>query len=223
MKGKELKDGELFESRFGFREARSNHTFYIVILCLILALFAFRAVWTGMFSGVIVDGHSMEKTLHDEEQLLMRNVKGGEGVNRGDVIVVYVGGYEEIKGKNSQTEYLIKRLIAIEGDRVRCTDGQVQIQYGGVGEWVDLYEPYAYYTNKEAYDFAEYVVDEGEIFFLGDNRNNSKDSRYQEKDASWLNDLYKKTDIVGVVPDWAITYKETLAKILFWNTAQTAK
>ena len=57
---------------------------------------------------------------------------------------------------------------------------------------------------------------EGEIFFLGDNRNISMDSRYKE-DMSHLDRLYKETDIYGIVPQWAIDKQEDLEKIFFWR------
>ena len=72
---------------------------------------------------------------------------------------------------------------------------------------MELNEPYAYH--KWNYDFALYEVGEGEIFFLGDNRTNSYDSRYQEGN-SHLKTLYKADDIYGVVPDWAIRHKKFL-------------
>lgn len=71
-----------------------------------------------------------------------------------------------------------------------------------------LYEPYAYYAYD--YGFALYEMGEGEIFFLGDNRTNSKDSRYKEGDSHFSDRLYKATDVYGVVPDWAIKYKAFL-------------
>lgn len=211
MVEKNLRDSELYEEKFRFKEGQANIRFYSILLFILTALMAFYAYWSMNFGGVTVSGSSMYKTLHTGEQLLMKHVEGGEA-KRGDVIVVYVGGYPEF---TDGTEYLIKRLIAVEGDKVKCTDGQIYMMYGGTDEWVALYEPYAHYTRKADYDFAEYEVGEGEVFFLGDNRNNSTDSRFQELNGSRLDCLYKADDIVGVVPQWAIEHKDILGKILF--------
>ena len=212
---KSLKYSELRQAPLG-KEREEGYGLYIVLaLMLFLALF-FRFWWTNNYGGVVVDGSSMYKTLVDGEKLLMRYVEDGEGIERGDVIVVNVGDYEECDG--IEGGFLIKRLIAIEGDKVKCTDGQISICYAGTSEYVPLDEPYAYYSNPNVYDFQdqEYEVGEGEIFFLGDNRNNSCDSRYKEWGGSHLKGkLYKATDVYGVVPEWAIKYSETLEKIFF--------
>ena len=210
---KNLQDSSLYEDKFRIKEGQSNIRFYSILLFIVAVLFSFNAYWTMNFGGVTVSGHSMDKTLYTGEQLLMKYVDGREA-KRGDVIVVYVGNYPEF---TDGTEYLIKRLIAIEGDQVKCTDGQISIKYAGTQEWVDLYEPYAYYTNKANYDFNTYTVDEGEVFFLGDNRNSSTDSRYNQPSGSRLDDLYKVEDIIGIVPSWAIKYQSVLEKILFIN------
>ena len=210
---KNLRDSELYEDKFRFKERQSNIHFYSILLCLLAVIMAFHAYWIMNFGGVTVSGSSMNKTLYSGEQLLMKYTNG-RPAKRGDVIVVYVGNYPEF---TDGTQYLIKRLIAVEGDRVKCTDGQISIMYEGTDQWVDLYEPYAYYYNKSTYDFSEYVVDKGEVFFLGDNRQNSTDSRYREPSGSRLKDLYKAEDIIGVVPQWAIDYQPILEKIFFWN------
>ena len=198
---------------------KGGYGFYIALSIVFIFALGFRIWWANSFGGVQVDGASMQQTLQDGQNLLMEYVRDGKGLERGDVIVVEVGKYAEFE--NTSVEYVIKRLIAVEGDKVKCTDGQVSICYAGTTEYVPLVEDYAYYggrvgMDKTDYDFAEYEVGEGEIFFLGDNRLNSCDSRYQEYGGSHLKDkLYKATDVYGVVPEWALEHQEILAKIFF--------
>lgn len=201
------------------REYRSNYFFYCFLSLLLLAVIGFRVYWNKNVGGVVVDGNSMCQTLYSGEKLLM--LRKTSGMERGDIIVVDVQHYEEIKAENAgkpesaQVQYLIKRLIAVEGDRVKCEDGQVYLWEAGTSGYVPLDEPYAYYAkDKTEYDFGEYVVGEGEIFFLGDNRMNSLDSRFNEN-GSHLNRLYKASDVWGIVPDWAIENQAVLEKIFF--------
>ena len=212
---KTLSDSQLYEWRHGFKEQRLSGYLTCAILVVFILFLSFIGWWTSSFGGVMIDGSSMNQTLHDGEKLLMRYADGHQA-KRGDVIVIYVGDYEECK--NVKGKFLIKRLIAKEGDKVRCDNGQIEIQYAGETEWKKLNEPYAYYANyRFEYDFAEYEVGEGEIFFLGDNRSgkgSSLDSRFQEG-LSHLDKLYKETDVYGIVPAWAIEYRESLSKIFF--------
>lgn len=189
-------------------------------LCCVLAVFGVRQYFTSHYGGVVVDGASMDKTLADGQQLLMEYVDDGREAKRGDIIVLDVSKHPEIveynkAHPNHQVSFLIKRLIAIEGDKVKCENGQVSIWYRGASEWTLLDEPYAYYTNREAYDFAEYVVGENEIFFLGDNRNISMDSRYKEGYSHLKNSLYTFDEIYGIVPDWAVKYRKLFDFLLF--------
>ncbi len=200
---------------------KSGYTFYIVICALIILIFGFRIWFANTYGRVQVSGNSMNQTLLDGETLFMKLVHNGEGLERGDVIVVDVSEYPEVNSDGKQVQFLIKRLIAIEGDRVKCQDGQISICYAGTDEYVPLEESYAYYggmigKDETDYDFKEYTVGEGEIFFLGDNRLNSVDSRYQEHGGSHLKDsLYKATDVYGVVSQWAIDNREFLDMLFF--------
>lgn len=221
---KNFKDNELYEARFGNKERQLNFKFWITMLLVLMCILGFRGYWTSNFSGVQVDGASMNNTLYHGEELLMRYYGEGDDLQRGDVIVVYVGEYPEVKAynagksKENQLAYLIKRLIAVEGDAVKCVDGQIYIRYAGEQDFMPLDEPYARYTNRQNYDFDEYTVGKGEIFFLGDNRNHSCDSRYREKGGSHLSGkLYKQTDIFGIVPAWAIQHQKILEKIFFYE------
>ena len=171
--------------------------------------------WVTTYGGVTVKGSSMCQTLQSEDNLLIRYTKSGAVAERGDIIVVYVGDYEECK--SVADGYLIKRLIAVEGDKVKCENEQLYICYAGTDTWVELDEPYAYYGNTSSvYDFGGmvYTVGEDEIFFLGDNRENSCDSRYAQTGGSHLtNQLYKEKDIFGVVPEWALKRKDFFEKL----------
>ena len=181
--------------------------FYIVLFCLVVVIFAWRVYWVNTHEMVQVSGDSMNTTLRNDDWLLLDKTTKAK---RGDVIVVDVSGYDAFEGTG--TKLIIKRLIAIEGDMLYCNNGEIQIRYAGTGQFVSLEESYAYYTDKEFYSFDTYEVKKGEIFFLGDNRNNSVDSRYQEG-ASRLNCLYKASDIYGVVSSWSIENKEFLETI----------
>jgi signal peptidase I len=174
-----------------------------------------RTWWSQNFGGIIVDGGSMKQTFQNGDSLLMEYVEEDEELKRGDVIIVDVRGYPEC----GSTDFLIKRLIAIEGDKIKCERGNLYICYAGstVYEKEPLVEDYAYYKDgKELYSFSEYVVGEGEIFFLGDNRQNSMDSRFRELGGSHLgNRLYKRADVYGVVPTWAIEKMDLIAVLVF--------
>ncbi len=227
----DLKESALYEARYRFKERRSNVRFFILLLALAFLFLGLRTYWVSNFGGVVVDGSSMRKTLAHGQELVMQYAESRDA-KRGDVIVVHVENYPEVqkdnegKAEGEKLKYIIKRLIAVEGDTLYCEKGQIYIQYAGTDSFQPLEEPYAYYNpargGKEGYNFAKYTVGEGEIFFLGDNRHNSTDSRYQETNAngehsySHLNDrLYKKTDIFGVVPSWAIRNQALLSKIFF--------
>ncbi len=212
-KKKEIRDGELYEQCFGFKERRANTYFYTVLLVLLLAVFAFRVYWENTFGGVVVDGASMERTLQTGDKLLMKYLKDVDDLNYGDVIVVDVSAYKDCDGVKGS--YLIKRLIAKEGDKIKFANGNMYIWYAGTDGYVLLDEPYAYYANRATYQCSEYTVGENEIFFLGDNRNNSCDSRFKEISGSHLGHLYKVTDVYGVVPQWAIEKRDILEKIFF--------
>lgn len=221
---KNLTQSPLYEEKFGAKESGVAIVLYWIVVISAFVVLLFSVYWTARFDGVVVSGNSMRNTLYDGEQLLMQKTDGSDA-ERGDVIVVYVGDYAEFDEGNStgeKTQFLIKRLIAVEGDRVRCTDGTVEICYAGTDVWETIDEPYAYYTDKTSYDFAEYTVGEGEVFFLGDNRNNSMDSRYQEN-FSRLDRLYKRSDIYGIVPKWAIEHQSALEKIFFFSSSVKTK
>ncbi len=219
---KDLKHSRLYEEAYNIEERSSILRLLTLLLAVILFVVSFRMYWENTFSGVVVSGRSMETTLLDKDKLLLKKTPDGKGAKRGEVIVVYIADYPEVQWHNQNTttpvEFLIKRLIAVEGDSVYCVDGQIYIKYKGETEFVRLDEPYAYYETqslKKTYDFGVYEVGKGEVFFLGDNRLHSQDSRYKEGLSHLSGRLYKQEDIIGVVPEWAIDNRVILEKIFF--------
>ena len=219
MKEKQLKDGALYEEKFRFKERRDNAIFILAVWLIILLALIFRAYWGTAYGGVQVSGTSMERTLHSGDKLLVKKTSWLHQADYGDVIVVRVDGYSEWQDRKdaqgNQITFIIKRLIAKAGDSVYCKNGTVYLKKAGESEYSPLNEPYAYYSqSRNNYDFDRYEIGEGEIFFLGDNRFGSQDSRYQEGNSQ-LGYLYKASDVVGSVPEWAIEHRKTLEGIFF--------
>ena len=126
---------------------------------LALAVVLFLGINT-VSARVRVDGFSMIPTLKDGEFVLVSKVNYRFGsVERGDIIVFHFP-------MDPQQE-LIKRVIGLPGDKVRVQNGSVSVN-GQV-----LSEPYI--AAAPAYS-GEWLVPEGQLFVLGDNRNDSSDS-----------------------------------------------
>lgn len=166
-----------------------------VLLVILIAFTLFNLWFANHYFIVKVEKYSMNDTLQDGDLLYTR--KGNAEAKRGVVVIVDVKDYNGFK---KGTERIIKRLIAVEGDSVKCEKGVVYLKTAG-GEYEPLNEPY---VKGRTGDFAETVVGEGKIFCLGDNRENSTDCRQ-------VGCLAFK-DIIGVVPDWAIRIKEYSTK-----------
>lgn len=218
---RQLKDGELYERAFRYKERRSTVRFYFVLALVVLAAFFFRVWWVTSFACVEVDGRSMFPTLQNGERLLMRYDKNAD---YGDIIVVdvrkYVENYDEdnpfyIQPFRGGTQLLIKRLIAKEGDTVYAENGQLYIRYKGASDFVAYEHEPDYISKIYRYGFSEYTVGEGEIFFLGDNRTGSLDDRFHAEDGnnSHIRGLYKTEDIYGVVSDLAYEYRGAIEYI----------
>lgn len=202
-------------------------TVVCAILCVIMAIFVgFRFYMSSNYMYIQVSGSSMENTLKNDDKLFL---KKGQEADYGDVIVVDVRKYKTEEYKDiivtpfsASTDFLIKRLIAKEHDKVKCENGVVYICYAGTSEYVP-HPCDVYIKDGKNSDFGEYVVQEGEVFFLGDNRLDSVDSRYNEENHPHIRQLYKKTDIIGVVTGWSMDNPDLVDFLAFLCGASCRK
>jgi len=139
-----------------------------VILFLVINLISAR---------VRVDGFSMRPTLEDGEFVLISRLAYQFGnFKHGDIIVFRPPMYPEagffrrllgLPNISDDYEDYIKRVIGLPGDTVKIENGTVQINGALINE--------PYIAAPPEY-FGQWTVPEGDLFVLGDNRNNSADS-----------------------------------------------
>lgn len=130
-----------------------------ILETIILAVVLYFGI-NAVSARVRVDGFSMRPTLEDGEYILVNKLayKTGEP-QRGDIVVF-------VFPINPQ-EDLIKRIIGLPGEKVSVHNGVVSVNE------VPLAEPYI--ASPPAYD-GDWIVPDGQLFVLGDNRNDSRDS-----------------------------------------------
>lgn len=141
------------------REIIGTVVYMAVVMCVILLFIKFVAQRT------CVDGTSMNDTLQDGDNLMVDKLSYRfKDPERFDIIVF---PYE-----HKENTYYIKRIIGLPGETVQVKSGKIYID----GEVME--EPYG----KEPMEYAGIAgepirLSEDEYFVLGDNRNNSSDSR----------------------------------------------
>jgi len=178
----------------GMREVLLN-----ALMVILAAFFALLLLFNVLYSRIYVVGSSMQRTLTGASS---PNDAGGDFVyickyiepDYGDIVVIDVGNRS-----------LIKRVIAFGGDKVRLDNGVLYVN----GNLVE--EPYVSpdkNTDMNRNTFSELIVDEGCVFCMGDNRDNSEDSR-------GVYGCMPIENIAGVVTGWSMQCKEAVTG---WNT-----
>lgn len=145
------------------------------VLAILLTIFVFQSYE--------VDGPSMETTLQDNDRLIVNKlgktwtkVNGSDYIpDRYSIIVFHSHSSFSANGENKQ---LIKRVMGLPGDRVVISKGLVKIfnSENPAGFSPDEQGPQAGVIENTTGNLDE-TVEDGEVFVMGDNRENSLDSR----------------------------------------------
>lgn len=171
-----------------------------VLVIFGIAILVSFLVKTFLVRSFFIPSASMEQTLMIDDRVIVNElVPKAVSVDHGDIVVFKdPGGWlparppVEVTGIQAGTEWvlslfglaspdsndhLIKRVIGLPGDTVQCCSADGKIMVNGVA----ITEPYitipAGETRASAIDF-NVTVPESSLFVMGDNRYNSKDSRY---------------------------------------------
>jgi len=155
------------------RESRKPAVIKILIEIFIWAAQIAAVIFLAYFiiyycvEKTTVIGSSMENTLTANDQIIINKfIYRISDPKRFDVIVFKQSGKEH-------SFYNIKRIIGLPGETIQIRDGAVYINGEELEEIIEVEEMINYGLAAE-----EIVLEENEYFVLGDNRNNSEDSRF---------------------------------------------
>lgn len=156
-----------------------SSTLILLIAAPLLAFF----ITSHAFHSFEVDGSSMETTLQNGDRLIVNklaktiaNISGSTYIpNRGDIIVL---DRPQQLAVSKNVKHLIKRVVALPGERITVKSGIVTIYNED--------NPNGFNPDKDK-DYAKDItttpgsvdvtIGQGEVFVLGDNRTGSTDSR----------------------------------------------
>ena len=149
------------------------------VLIILVALAAALFINFVLIINSVVPSGSMESTIMTDSRIMgLRVTYWFSDPVRGDIIV--------FKYPDDPSQNFVKRVIGEPGDTVEIIHGVTYVN----GE--ELEEPYLNETPRDR-NFGPYEVPEGCYFVMGDNRNNSHDSRF------WENTFVTREAVLGKV------------------------
>ena len=163
-----MNNKEAGEQQEAPKKSMGREVLEMVVYILIVAALTWLLV-TFVGQRTVVSGRSMNPTLENGDNLITDTISYRFSDPKRYDIVVFP--FEDETGKRN----FIKRIIGLPGETVQIKDGEVYINGELLGETY----------GKEKMDYAgrasePSTLGDDEYFVLGDNRNNSKDSRYED-------------------------------------------
>ncbi len=138
------------------------------VITLVIIFIISLVIRMYVLQPFIVDGQSMEPSFHNAEYLLAEKVSNHfSEYERGEVIIFQ----SPTEGVN-----LIKRIIALPGERIVIEKNEVTI-FANPNRNTEITEKYITPSENSKYDRIDVTLKNNELFVMGDNRGNSRDSR----------------------------------------------
>lgn len=151
-----------------------------IVLAIVIAIL----LKTFVFANAVVPTGSMLNTIHEGDRIIasrLAYIKNDP--ERYDIII--------FRNPDNEDECFVKRVIGLPGETVQIVGGVVYVTQTN-GEIIQLDDSFV--TKCKPYgDYGPYKVPENSYFMMGDNRNNSHDSRF------WTNKYVSKDKILGKV------------------------
>ncbi|WP_042277089.1 signal peptidase I [[Clostridium] dakarense] len=149
---------------------------------IIATALVFAFIITQFVRPTLVRGESMYPTLEENDYLIINRMSYRVGEpKKGDVIVFSTALLQD----DGSPKDLVKRVIAVGGDHIKIENSNVYVNDKLIKE------PYIHDNYTEG--AIDMVIPEGKVFAMGDNREKSLDSRYEDVG------LVNEKDIMGKV------------------------
>lgn len=151
-----------------------------ILKTVIIAVVVAFVITNFVIVNAVVPTGSMKNTIMPQDRLIAFRLSYlFSEPQRGDIVV--------FKAPDDESTLYVKRIIGLPGETINIVDGKVYIN--------DSLAPIedSYIMEKMEGDFGPYTVPEDSYFMMGDNRNDSQDSRY------WQHTFLPKENILGKV------------------------
>lgn len=169
-------------------ESKKKKSFFREVIDFVIPIVLAVAIALVLKNYVIANAQvptgSMLNTIQEGDRIIASRLAYiNDDPERYDIII--------FKFPDDESQYFVKRVIGLPGETVNIVNGIVYVTKTD-GTTIQLDDSFV--TNcVPVGNFGPYVVPEDSYFMLGDNRNNSQDSRY------WENKYVKKDKIIGKV------------------------
>ena len=191
----------------------AGREFVIVVgMALVLSF----VVKTWLLQAVYIPSGSMEDTLVLNDRVIVSKLTPGPvDLKRGDIVVFAdPGGWLDVMPKaehgpvvtavrqglmfvgllpDDAENHLIKRVIGLPGDRVRCCDEGERLTVNGA----PLLEPYLKPGDAASSQDFDITVPQGSVWVMGDHRSDSSDSRFHDPSGTGADGSVPQSLIVG--------------------------